>query len=97
MASGLQIWDEFGNVLLDTSDRLGRFCLKIPINKQSGSVSLLDFGDAIPFAFFMPYGNQTNAREYPSTTVDGNTISWYYGGRYSSNFWADGVLFIGVF
>lgn len=86
---GIQIWNDAGNLIVDTSTRLGRIVESVGVatsSPSSVSVPLLVEGD--PFAFYVTGTIGGN----PDITIVGTLVSW----EFPSNFVA-GVLVIGVY
>lgn len=80
MASGLQVWDANGDVVVDTTTRLGRIVGVTTINSASGSINDADFADGTPFWIATPSDN-TSPTFGPKFTFSGTTLSWNFEGR----------------
>lgn len=79
MAAGLQCWDENGNLLLDTTSRVGRLIAKINTGGANGSYTVSA----------EPYGTlqcvpATNVAFPPNITVSGLTVSWSFTSSYQT-------------
>lgn len=80
MQAGLQIFDEYGDVVLDTSDSLCRILGQFKADKESGSFTPegIEKTDRIfAFSSFSGIGFQ---KEFVPLTIyiDGQTINWRY-------------------
>ena len=76
---GLQVWDENGNIILDTNDMLGRVLGIQPVSSRTGSITDARLAQGQPFYFFLsaPYPGPG----YPGPariTISGSTLSWYH-------------------
>lgn len=80
MPAGLQIWDEAGNFILDTTSIVGRLIGTIDASAMSGSVNVVGLDQGTPFAIpIMDVGS--GAQTYstislPIVTFSGSTVSW---------------------
>lgn len=79
MPAGLQVFNDDGSILLDTSYVIGRLLGVIDCNSASGSAYMAGLDQGIPFAVPMiqistAYNYGTNS--YPNCTFSGNTVSW---------------------
>jgi len=86
MPAGIQVWDENGVLILDTSFRAGGFLGEINVvynGPSSGSVYDPNLSEGTPFYFLR------GDHEYqPTVTFSGNTVNWakdmphgqYWGG-----------------
>lgn len=92
MAQGLQVFDASGNVIFDTSDRVGRVLGLIRVNAgNSGSFTVTGYTNGTIFASFQR--DQTwitgNTSQFvgaiPVVHVSGPTITWTSNSQYISN------------
>lgn len=86
---GIQIWNEGGNLIVDTSTRLGRIVESVIITTPSSSsmnVPLLVEGD--PFAFYVTGTIGGN----PNIAISGTLVSWEFPSGFTV-----GSLVIGVY
>lgn len=101
MASGLQIWNESGVLMLDTSHRLGRIKGTAQLKGQGGSV-VCDMSDGTPFWSFQPdflYAHVSQQTPPPIITISSTGISWTYSSTAGMNYPnpITGWLFFGVY
>lgn len=91
MAQGLQVFDAAGNIIFDTSDRVGRVLGLIRINAgDTGSFTPTGFTNGQVFASFQR--DQTwitgNTSQFvgalPVISISGNTIFWTSNSQYIS-------------
>ncbi len=90
MPAGLQVWDASGNLILDTSSRLGKVLgyIDMPAAGGSGSASNAALGFGTPWWTNIPFygaSGYPNAYDQGGSSVRtigvaGTTISWSGGG-----------------
>ena len=80
MPLGLQVFDASGNVIVDTSTRLGRILGVTNTNTSTGSLVNSNFSTGTPFWYAIPL-LRNDVHFGPLITVSGNTLSWDYQGR----------------
>ena len=92
MAQGLQVFDASGNIILDTSDRVGRILGFQRIESgTSGSITPTGYTNGTLFFSFQRDASwitgNTNARlpGLPIFTISGGTISWVSYSQYITN------------
>lgn len=92
MAQGLQVFDAAGNIIFDTSDRVGRVLGIIRINAgESGSYTPTGFTNGQVFAAFqrdqtwITGNNNQFVGAIPVIHVSGDTIIWTSNSQYISN------------
>ncbi len=74
---GLRIWDEGGNLILDTNDRIGRIIGIYTITGGvDGSITNSEFATGTPFWQLIPVVSYVSL--YPEITSSGSTISWAF-------------------
>jgi hypothetical protein len=79
MPQGLQTMDASGNVILDTSMRLGRVLGVATLTAPTGGSAVnAAFADGAPF--WMVTNVSTPNGEQPTISVAGTTISWSFPG-----------------
>lgn len=78
MAFGLKIWDELGNVVLDTNVRVGRIIGQVTSGTSAGSISVPDFAQGTPWFIVQPITSAGFTAEVPNVTISGNTLSWTF-------------------
>lgn len=78
MPHGLKIWDELGNVVLDTSVRVGRIIGRVNSGTTAGSVSVPDFSQGTPWFIVQPITSASFTSEVPNVTISNNTLSWTF-------------------
>lgn len=83
MAYGLRLWDAASNLVLDTSDRVGRVLGFLYVT-DDGSMNVPDFALGDPFAKAMgtafihdPISGQ-DITFAPYADISGTTLSWFY-------------------
>lgn len=86
MPQGLQVWDASGNLILDISERVGKF-LGIATITAGVNGSVTNAGFALGQPFFMVTTLGTLPTYRPSLTFNAgtNTLSWDWQGRPGSN------------
>lgn len=80
MPQGLQVFDASGNVLVDTSTRLGRILGVTTITTTTGSVVDSDFANGTPFWYAIPL-SIADVEFGPDLSFSGTTLSWDFQGR----------------
>lgn len=80
MPAGLQVWDANGQMIVDTSTRLGRIVGVADITTATGSIIDANFADGAPFWVALPASN-TSPSFGPKFTFSGTTLSWDFEGR----------------
>ncbi len=96
MPQGLRIFDENGDVVIDTSARLGRILGTTTISGSDGDVTNSGFGDGDPFWMVMRKISGGGSVKPPRMTFSGTTLSWTYDGV-SSGLRQHVILIYGVF
>jgi hypothetical protein len=94
MASGLRVWDNVGNLLIDTSTRMGRVLGQISTGTADGSVTSAGFATGAPFYAIVPKSGSPAAINTPNITITGNTMSWSFSGVPSPQ---DSLVLYGVY
>lgn len=79
MAQGLQIWDSFGEIVLDLTDRVGIIAGSVQTNSQNGSVVVQGLDDSQGVFFFSIQSSvpDFNTRHLVISS-SGKVISWNY-------------------
>lgn len=85
---GLQVWDENGRILLDTSDSLGRIIGVVSITSP-GALSDSKLAQGRPFYIFQA---TAATGDVPTVSFSGVTLTWTVGAAMTP-----GLLFYGVF
>lgn len=95
MPSGLQVWDENGNITLDVTDRVARFIgqIDVPVN-QSGSIYVPEFAQPGVTPFFVVTTDQEGDSAYVYTT--GYNLAWNYEAALSATYVAC-TIYYGVY
>ena len=75
MPQGLQVWDQFGTLILDTNMRLGRILGTATIGTTNGSVSDSNLSTGSPF-WIVINESAFGMGEQPEITFAGTTLSW---------------------
>jgi hypothetical protein len=85
MPAGLQTFDEYGRLRLDTSVRLANFVGTTYTNAADGSL-WTDTGKGTPFYYLTPNGTVTLNSLFPSVYFSGTQLVWYYpaGNQYTN-------------
>lgn len=76
MPAGLQIWDENGNVMLDTENRVTRVLGSFESGTSDGSLTSEGFSQGTPWHVRL---TPDLGLTPPKITVSGNTLSWTFG------------------
>ncbi len=100
MNAGLQLWDEDGNLMFDSSTIVGRFIAVINASGATGSATVPGLDQGIPFAVpqlgLTSLGVLINTNSYPICTFDGNLISWTRHAYPTGTALPDCMLILGV-
>lgn len=83
MAQGLKVWDASGNVVLDTSTRVGRLLGSVAVNTATGSVMNADFAQGTVLWFLVPIGTG-GAQQYPAVSYSSGTTTLSWSGAFTS-------------
>jgi hypothetical protein len=98
MPAGLQMWDESGRLILDTSTSVGRFLGVVAIANASVSVYSEGFLTGRPFYVFLPSGDPSTGNDRtwntPTMSVSGPNVSFIVSGQPGGDF---GKIFYGVY
>lgn len=78
MATGLQVFDGQGNVILDTTTRMGVLLGQVNTGKSNGSVTNSAFSRGTPFYVATSTENGATSVIGPNITISGNTLSWQF-------------------
>ena len=81
MPAGLRIWDESGNIVLDTNDRIVGGIVQLVTGQTNGSYTVTpDVGQDVGFVYDVPTSwFPSNRRSpWPTFTRSGNTLSWAF-------------------
>lgn len=88
MAAGLQIWDESGTLMVDTTTAgallLGEFVTGGANTPQSGSVTEPAFSLGTPFFITIPSSPIDRDGNFVTVSISGNTLTWSYPSTDSS-------------
>lgn len=84
MAQGMQIYDNSGDLLIDTSTFIGNVINSITVSTGSGSITNSLLSNGTPFAFCSipstgttPFADGTESTPtWPEITFSGDTMSW---------------------
>ena len=79
MAEGMRIWNEAGQLVFDTNDRIAG--VKINTGQTNGSYTATPLaGQSVEFVYFMPgtWFPSGRASRWPTITSSGNTVTWNY-------------------
>ena len=89
MGQGLQIWDEYGNITLDTDDRLPRGFGELYLNQRvDGAISVPDFNQGQPWFYTMiDWANVFEANDvktysdhnFAMAEIVGTSLRWRWG------------------
>jgi hypothetical protein len=94
MPQGIQVWDDAGNLILDTSTRAGGFLGSITVASgapYSGSITEPLLAEGTPFYFL-----QSSDGDYqPTVTISGTTLTWQKNATYNP-YWS-GSIYYGVY
>lgn len=106
MAQGMEVYDDNGNLLIDTSTLVGNVINSFTTTQKSGSItnSLLTTGTPFGFATIgsVPVReshapNFLEAPVWPTITISGNTLSWSWGDEESVPSSSPLTIIYGVF
>ena len=84
MASGYQVFDEQGRVVLDTTTRTGRILGSVSISGQNGSITVPTVSGT-PFVVIPKWPAASTTGQFGSVniggtvTFDGTSIKWNFG------------------
>lgn len=89
MGQGLRLWDQYGNIILDTDSRLARNLGTLYLNSRNdGEIYVPEFSQGQPWCYAMPdWANvfeQKDASKHPYDNfampeIVGNTLKWHWG------------------
>lgn len=77
MASGLRVWDASGNLIVDTTTRLGTVLGTVTTTKANGSITNAGFAQGTPFYSVCGITDAYSVFS-PKITLSGNTMSWAF-------------------
>ena len=80
MPQGLQVWDDSGNLIVDTATRLGRILGVTTISASSGTVVNSGFSGGTPFWIAIPLATG-DVEHGPDISVSGTTLTYNFNGR----------------
>ena len=91
MGQGLQLWDEYGNITLDTDNRLPRGFGELYLNQRvDGAISVPDFNQGQPWFYTMiDWANVFESNDvktysdhnFAIAEIAGTTLKWHWGPR----------------
>lgn len=101
MASGLQIWSGSGQIMLDTSARIGRIKGMAHVTGSAGSMGA-DLSDGVPWWSFQPdflFAHISNETPPPIVSINSGGVSWTYSSTAGMNYPnpITGWIFFGVY
>jgi hypothetical protein len=101
MNYGLEIWSASGQLMLDSSHRIGRIKGAVRIDGNNGSFAC-DMSDGTPFYSFQPdqmFFHISNQTPPPIITLSATGVFWIYSSTAGMNFPnpIKGMLFLGVY
>jgi hypothetical protein len=70
----MQVYDASGNIIVDTSTKLGQILGTVSTGISNGSVTNSAFSFGAPFYFILPSGSGYNVQ--PDVDITGATLSW---------------------
>src|SRR5690606_29770721 len=79
MAEGMRIWNEAGQLVFDTNDRIAGGIVKINTGQTNGSYTATPLaGQSAEFVYKLPsiWIPAGQAGRWPGFTRNGNTLSW---------------------
>lgn len=79
MAAGLQVFDEQGVCIFDTSHRIGKILGSMTVSKDGSIYVSLPQGNQLFFIITAINGNFGELK--PTFSVDGGNLSWVYASR----------------
>lgn len=89
MAAGLRCWDAQGRLILDVTDRMGRFVGQVSTGGAAGQIVDAGLGTGTPFFHLILQPGQQEGyalvngavvtRWRPTVTFSGTTMSWSEG------------------
>ncbi|EXS68274.1 hypothetical protein BF95_11790 [Sphingobium sp. Ant17] len=94
MPSGIEIYDESGNLTVDRFTSLGRILGSVNTNGSSGFINHEGFATGQPLYFvYAQVSNNQWAYEWPDISFSGQTMSW----SYQSNITVNNTIVYGVY
>ncbi|MCY1285167.1 hypothetical protein D9M68_999880 [compost metagenome] len=78
MAQGLQIFDEYGRVILDTNTRVFTLMGYVDTGTNDGSLHVPDLGRGTPVFFASAITPLGQFSRVPGITISGQTIVWAF-------------------
>lgn len=89
MGQGLRVWDQYGNLTVDSDFRMSRVIGKIYVNwLGNGSVNVPEFGQGTPWVMIavdwanMFYDNHNSnivSHNYAMPKISGQSVVWSWG------------------
>lgn len=84
MASGLQLFDSAGAIVLDTNDSITRILGTVQTSRNVNGSLTADFDQGRPFFMYLSRG-ASGYTVLPDVSISGRTLSWSYSGKNQSN------------
>lgn len=81
MAAGIRIWNELGQLVFDSDDRVAGGIVEFSTGQVSGSYTATpDTGQTVEFVYQLPgvWVPSGQAGRWPGITRNGNTLSWSF-------------------
>ena len=81
MAAGIRIWNELGQLVFDSDDRVAGGIVEFSTGQVSGSYTATpDTGQSVEFVYLMPgtWIPAGTASRWPGFSRNGNTLSWSF-------------------
>lgn len=97
MPAALQVFDAAGNVIVDTSRRLGIFLGAVDTGTADGSLAVPDFNKGTPFFFAQPLQAVGNMSLLPGVGLSGSSLVWSFVGGVSGSQRLSVRIFYGVY
>ncbi|GLV22018.1 hypothetical protein TomMM35A_18710 [Sphingobium sp. TomMM35A] len=77
MPYGIRVRDSSGNLMVDTTDNLGRALGQVSTGTSDGSITVTDWSaQGVKFALPIPVGFMFSSLVSPKHAISGNTLSW---------------------
>lgn len=95
MGQGLRTWDQYGNLMINTDDRLPRVLGTVYANKiEDGEIFVSDFNQGTPwvlalvdwgYIFADNHSSSAEDHNYAVARIEGNYVRWSWSPRTDGN------------
>ena len=99
MSHGIEVRDAAGNIIFDSTWRLGRILGSVQSGTAAGSVNVTaNYGNGSLFAFAVDISTPAQVSSgCPAVYVSGNTVSWNWPAKDGLGFRKNSLIMWGVF